>query len=215
MPKLSDSQQEMRRTRILDAAEQCFARSGFHRTTMQDICREAGVSAGALYVYFPSKEALIEGISARSREEILANFAKLDEPRDFVAALAQLMEDCILSKPIYKSVLWLEISAEATRNPAIHATHATCERHIGAALATLLENAQQAGRIAPLLPIPDVVETIKVIADGMFLRRAIDPRFDAALVGQTILALMVGLIRPTADNVKSGMSPAHRNAESV
>jgi len=54
---------------ILDAAEQCFARAGFHRTTVHDICREAGVSPGALYVYFDSKEALIAGISERDRAE--------------------------------------------------------------------------------------------------------------------------------------------------
>ena len=37
------------RARILDAAERCFARAGFHRTTMQDICKEAKVSAGAIF----------------------------------------------------------------------------------------------------------------------------------------------------------------------
>ena len=65
MPKLSDIQQEERRARILDAAERCFARTGFHRTTMQDICKDAGISPGALYIWFSSKEALIAGISAR------------------------------------------------------------------------------------------------------------------------------------------------------
>ena len=113
MPKLSDSQQELRRTRILDAAEQCFARNGFHRTTMQHICREAGVSAGALYLYFPSKEALIEGISLRSREEVLESFEQFDDTGDFIAGLARLMDVCLLAKPAFKSMLWLEISAEA------------------------------------------------------------------------------------------------------
>ena len=43
MPKLKPSTQAARREHILDAAERCFARSGFHRTTMQDICREANI----------------------------------------------------------------------------------------------------------------------------------------------------------------------------
>ena len=46
-----------RRARILDAAERCFVRSGFHRTTMQDVAAEAGMSPGNLYRYFASKEA--------------------------------------------------------------------------------------------------------------------------------------------------------------
>ena len=63
------------KTRILDAAESCFASSGFHSTTMQDICKAAGISAGALYVYFASKEALIAGLTARDRAQILGNVA--------------------------------------------------------------------------------------------------------------------------------------------
>ena len=69
MPKLKPEVQTARREHILDAAERCFARAGFHRTTMHDICKEAGVSPGALYVYFDSKEALIAGISERDRAE--------------------------------------------------------------------------------------------------------------------------------------------------
>ena len=48
---------------------------GFHRSTMQIICREAGISAGALYLYFPSKEALIEGLTERDREQMMGQFA--------------------------------------------------------------------------------------------------------------------------------------------
>ncbi|MEQ1613599.1 MAG: helix-turn-helix domain-containing protein, partial [Hyphomicrobiaceae bacterium] len=56
MPKLKPATHNARRANILDAAEQCFARQGFHRTTMQDICKAAEVSSGAVYVYFKSKE---------------------------------------------------------------------------------------------------------------------------------------------------------------
>src|SRR5690606_27390679 len=61
MAKLSPETLRERSDHILDAAGRCFARAGFHRTTMQDICREAAVSPGALYIYFNSKEALIAG----------------------------------------------------------------------------------------------------------------------------------------------------------
>src|SRR6185503_14838904 len=61
--------QSDRRAEILDAAERCFARAGFHQASMQEICAEAGMSPGNLYRYFPSKEALIAGISERNRAE--------------------------------------------------------------------------------------------------------------------------------------------------
>ena len=58
--------QSDRRDEILGAAQRCFVRSGFHQTSMQEICAEAGMSPGNLYRYFPSKESLIAAIR-RSR----------------------------------------------------------------------------------------------------------------------------------------------------
>ncbi|KMO34447.1 TetR family transcriptional regulator, partial [Methylobacterium tarhaniae] len=52
-PARLDSTEE-RRTRILDAAEACFVRDGFHRATMHDVAAEASMSPGNLYRYFPS-----------------------------------------------------------------------------------------------------------------------------------------------------------------
>ena len=48
MPKVSEEHLDARRRQIVDAAIVCFVRKGFHRATMQDICREAGLSAGAV-----------------------------------------------------------------------------------------------------------------------------------------------------------------------
>ena len=63
-----------RRPQILDAAEACFTRSGFHRTTMQDVAGEAGMVPGNLYRYFASKDALILALIERDRAEIAADF---------------------------------------------------------------------------------------------------------------------------------------------
>ena len=56
MPKVSQEYSEARRRQIIDAAYQCFARKGFHQTTMRDIYAEAKLSAGSVYHYFDSKE---------------------------------------------------------------------------------------------------------------------------------------------------------------
>ena len=90
MPKLRPATQLARREHILDAAEVCFARAGFHRTTMQDICKEAEISAGALYVYFASKEDLIAGVAERDRAEFAERFAELSASPDFLKALESL-----------------------------------------------------------------------------------------------------------------------------
>jgi len=64
MPRVPDGYLESRRRQIMDAAVACFAREGFHRTTMQDIVTETGLSAGAIYRYFPAKEDIVAAIAA-------------------------------------------------------------------------------------------------------------------------------------------------------
>src|SRR5258708_15966531 len=65
MPKTSTAAKEARRAQILDAAVRCFAETGYYATTIEDVVRETGLSRGALYLYFPSKEALYLAISDR------------------------------------------------------------------------------------------------------------------------------------------------------
>ena len=85
MPRLKPETQAARRAHILDAAERCFARTGFHATTMNDICREAVVSAGALYIYFASKEELIAGLCERERAKLKADLATTPLPAKIYA----------------------------------------------------------------------------------------------------------------------------------
>ena len=194
MPKLSPLQQDERRARILDAAEICFARAGFHRTTMQDICKEAGISAGALYLYFDSKEALIAGIVGRDRQEVLSRFAALEHEPDMLAGLQNVMRSCIIDRPRHKSVLIVEIGAEGTRNAAIARFIADCDTAIRASLLGLLERAVAEGRLAPTVPPAKLVPMMELLADGMFWRRAIQPDFDANAVMPVILAAIGPLL---------------------
>lgn len=53
---------EERRNQILEAALTVFAREGLHEARMEDIARKAGLSKGALYLYYNSKDAVIEAL---------------------------------------------------------------------------------------------------------------------------------------------------------
>jgi TetR/AcrR family transcriptional regulator, repressor for uid operon len=196
MPKLKPAIQQARRDHILNAAEQCFARAGFHRTTMQDICREAGVSAGAFYVYFDSKEALIAGICERDRAEFAERLAGVAEAPDFLAALRELGEHYFLREPAPSHLMCIEIGLESTRNPRIAEIHRRVDEFISSSFEKLFRRMQDEGRIAPELPIPVVVRMFSVIADGMFWRRAVDPVFDGTVLVPATLTLMQGLLRP-------------------
>ncbi len=118
MPKLKPDVQRARSEHILDAAERCFVRAGFHRTSIHDICKEAGISPGALYVYFDSKEALIAGISERDRAEFADRLATLATAPDFLEALRVLGEQYFLEEPADMHRMCIDIGLEFDPQPA-------------------------------------------------------------------------------------------------
>ena len=70
MPTLTASPSADRRQQILAAAMVCFAKRGFHQTSMHDISAEAGISVGLIYRYFENKEAVISAMAAEHKQEI-------------------------------------------------------------------------------------------------------------------------------------------------
>ncbi|MEI5682489.1 TetR/AcrR family transcriptional regulator [Mesorhizobium sp. CCNWLW179-1] len=67
---------EIRQAELLDCAQRLFFQNSYDDTTVNDIIREAGVSKGAFYHYFPSKEALLEALATRLAKD---SFGKLEE----------------------------------------------------------------------------------------------------------------------------------------
>lgn len=193
-PDLSD-----RHARILDAAEHCFVRTGFHRTTMQHVALEAGMSAGNLYRYFPSKDAIVAGLTERDRREVAESFAALPTSgADFMAAFCELGRRHFEDEPREKAVLCLEILSEATRNPDIAKLSAEFASEMVERLAALLEAARTAGTITPALDSHTIATLICTMADGMFVRRAVlasfDPSREVAAVMHVIGALVCGQV---------------------
>jgi len=75
---------------ILKAAAKCFAQNGFNETTMDQISKEAGVSKGALYWYFRSKEELFIKLKEKNVAEVLQTLIKLFAPMEsFDSKLAE------------------------------------------------------------------------------------------------------------------------------
>jgi AcrR family transcriptional regulator len=81
MPKISDDKRAARRAQILDAAWTCFQRNGIHATTMDDIVRASGLSAGAVYSHFAGKEDLILAAVTTSLTGIAGRAAALLDER--------------------------------------------------------------------------------------------------------------------------------------
>ena len=193
-----DEAQEARRARILDAAERRIARAGFHRTTMQDVAAEAGMSPGNLYRYFPSKDAIVAGLAERDRAELAADFSGFDGADDLVQSFMALAAKHFEEAPREKAVLCLEIWAEATRNPTFAGISAEFEREVTGRLTALFAQAQARGAISREADPGLLAVLVSTLANGLFVRRAINADFspdrEVAAVMAAIEAALSGRI---------------------
>lgn len=207
MARLNEKTQAVRRDRILNAAEQCFARMGFHQTSMQDICREAGVSAGALYVYFSSKEALISGLIEREMQEFMTRLSNVSTSSDFMEGLRALGEAYTLHETPEKLRLHVEINAEAIRNPAIADIVRKADAFVLQNFERLIIEARDAGRINPTLEPSAIAQALSLVGDGICWQRAINPNFIPGDVLPVIFAMIGSLMKPVEINSQEQRSP--------
>ena len=205
---LAEDANSERRKLILDAAERSFTRSGFHRTTMQDVAAEAGMSPGNLYRYFPSKDALVAGLCERDRADLANEFVEMRERSDFLPAFRELGRRHFEDAARGKARLCLEIWAEATRNPAIATLQCEFEHGFDEQLTKTFEAAKQAGAIHPDVDIRAVASIISKLGNGLFVRRAVaadfDPEREIGEVFAVIGALLKGAVKFPAPELGTG-----------
>ena len=190
-----------RRAEILAAAQRCFARSGFHQASMQEICAEAQMSPGNLYRYFSSKEAIIAGISERNRAEAAKDFAAVAKAPNFFAGLAELARHHLVERTAEEVGLCAEIMAESRRNPEIAGQYQHIEIEVKAGLVAMLRHAADRGEIAGNVDLDGAATVLMVLADGISWRRAVDPGFDAEIVLPLILKMVHCLLAKPQDCV--------------
>jgi TetR/AcrR family transcriptional repressor of uid operon len=109
-----------RRTQILEAAIVCFAKRGFHQTSMHDVSAEAGISVGLIYRYFANKEAVISAMAERHKQEIHDLLERARQAASLFESLEILFTaHCSESSPKVLSAFVVDLYAEASRNPEI------------------------------------------------------------------------------------------------
>ena len=186
------------RTRILEAAERAFARHGFRGATMQIVAAEARMSAGNLYRYFTSKEALVSGLAERDQAALAEDFGRLEASNDPLAGMGALLRKHLIDEPRGCSQLALEIWAEAGRNPDVARICRTIEEDVQARLLALVAAPSRAAGIEPDF----AVRVMLTVTAGLFKRHATDHRFDGeaevALALGIYHALFAGAVRPRA-----------------
>jgi AcrR family transcriptional regulator len=169
---------ETRKSQILDAAASVFARLGFSQARMDDIAAEAGLSKGALYLYYKSKDAIIFAILRMFFAHALHNLGGLRGSSDPVA-------DQLLALMRYVA---RETERMAPLRPVAFEFYAIAARHAGVRdyfkdyfarfrdiLAAIIQQGVDRGEFRPTVDAQTAAITVSSLLEGLALLWMVDP----------------------------------------
>ena len=163
VPKVSEEHRERRREEILDAARRCFARHGYEGATVAKLEQETGLSRGAIFNYFPTKEAIFIALVERDQER----FGRVWVDEGYEAAVRAITEE----EPAWLAV-YLESARRLRTDPAFKQRRREAGKPIERALDQWLTRARASGELRDDLPAETVATFLGIVIDGLAVRAA-------------------------------------------
>jgi len=186
------------RQALLEAAERLFATRGYLAVSVDEMCRAAGVSKGAFYHHFPSKQAvflaLLEAWLQRLQKALENEVAAHDTPAQALLAMSahigQIGEENQNRWPLF-----LDFWSQAVRDPAVWEATVAPYRHFEALFAEWLEAAWPQSQ-APSLPRDPLTAAriLLALALGVLLQGMLLPQEAnwGAIAYQGVLTMLHG-----------------------
>lgn len=212
--RVTDEHVEARKNQILDAAWECFAELGYHQTTMAAIAGAAGLSAGAIYLYFENKEALLRAIGDRSREMnrrlVSDATAGADDPIAALHVIGRAML-AIFSDPRFEEStrVNIELWPELLRNPSLAENLRADMAFWKEAVTSLLENAKAKGELRPDADARSLALLLISAWEGLRHYKLIDPDFrhEILIDGMRAFLTEAGIAQVEAAIAVEGSAP--------
>ena len=198
MPKVSDEHRLARRQQIVAAARTCVAEQGFHKTTMADVIRESGLSAGAVYGYFKSKDEIVAAIAddaLSSVDRLFEGILAREEPLTPLAALEATVEHvAFVAGQAGGDVTKVGIQAwaEALHNEVIMAIAGEKYRMLRGHFVEVARRAQADGTVDPDTDPEYIGQVLFGLIPGFILQRLIL----GDVTPKTYTAGLAALLRP-------------------
>jgi len=195
MPQVSPAHTAARREEILAAAKSCFVRYGLRRTSMREIQRESGLSAGALYDYFESKDAIVVALGEKLLAPPTALLAAAADARDPLAAIQLVLERMRVNLAAVHAAggtleVRLQFLAEATVESPFRGMAQEFVGGVTEAVATALRAANTAGTLRPEAD-PDVLaQALTALVQGLVVQLAVGLDVDIERYFATIRTLL-------------------------
>lgn len=199
MPRVSEEHLARRRRQILDAARACFVRKGFYETSVQDIFKEADLSAGAVYRYFKSKSDLIEAIAGETIAVLEGLMSEIvhEDPLPALDDVMARMAEALSSMSEGEAQLRIapQAWAMALNDEQVAVPIRKAMRGIRGLWITYAERMREAGRLAPDADPEAVGKVVFGLLPGFILQRLLLGDIDA----ETVRAGLGALLPPTPD----------------
>jgi AcrR family transcriptional regulator len=180
MPKVSKQYLEARCSEILDAAVVCFARSGFHKATMRDIIRESGMSAGAIYNLFSSKQEIVAAIASRRHDEERRIFEEALKQPTLAKSLENIrdhfLSDLNIPKQRMRRRVTVQLWAEAQHDPKLQKVAKDTFAKPFKLLRDLLREGQRRGEIGKRIDADAMARFLIAAFHGLVLQAEWDER---------------------------------------
>jgi AcrR family transcriptional regulator len=198
VPRVSEDHLAARRAELLSAALRCFARDGFHATSMRDVVRESGLSAGAVYSYFPSKEELV----AAAVQPILSRLtAALDEvlgaeeplpPTAVVGLLLERIVPAAGAGGLDHTRIAVTAWGEALRDPAVRTLAQRTYGDVRGRLTGVVSRWREAGHLPADVDVAALGQVLFSMVTGYVLQHAVLGDVDPHRYGAAAALLAVG-----------------------
>ena len=112
MPRITRARADARRRQIIEAALTCFARKGFHKTTMQDVVEQSGLSPGSIYCHFAGKHDIIVAVVEERHRRERALLQRAFEKQSFAETVDQLAIDFIAALDTPEERAWRRLTVQ-------------------------------------------------------------------------------------------------------
>ena len=184
--------------RILDAAQACFVRSGFQGASMQQICAECGMSPGALYRYFPSKEAIVAAICEADRADDITCLGALRDATSAVDGLVDgAMAHIVHTHEKGSAALFAEMRSESNRNAMIRETVDEHRQEIAGMIVPLVEGAIERGEIDPAVDLQTLMAVLMSVGEGIAINDLPARGIPLDQIETAVRGMLTGMLRPT------------------
>jgi TetR/AcrR family transcriptional regulator, transcriptional repressor of aconitase len=166
--RVTQAHVDARTDSIVHAAMKSFVDKGIEAATVQDIATEAGISAGAIYRYFPGKEHVLRGVLEHFHEENRQMFAAVRAVSTTPLEALERAAFYALDKHEDKAncALWMEMSLASWRY-GLTKERIDCWTDVGDHIEELVREAQEAGQIDPSLDSHGVALLFLATVKGM------------------------------------------------